>query len=214
MQAQDVDHLLPETSFYADSFLIDYELLVAGLLGDEALDISPKVVVLPSFRLEYAVGIESNGVGCNIVHAEVRFNVWLYFSGALNFDDLDDETKREFESYPKSPTDIPIDITRQMITSQLCSSITNAWNEVLLATRYPEPSGLEVIILDGTYYHFSSSVDGVGVVTGQTHSPRHDSLPGLLVQLSESMRIFAQNGGQSDLNNLEQAVARLIQGIE
>jgi hypothetical protein len=78
----------------------------------------------------------------------------------------------------------------RVIDSYTAGLVYLAWRNAILDTRYPDRAMMH---LDGVRYLFSAFVDGRGILSGQTHSPEPESLPGQLVNLTNALERFTRS---------------------
>lgn len=202
-QAQ--DHLEPDSSIFRSGWSFDYYSNVARVLGDVLPTNSPKVFVLPSNMHEYVIGTNTEDTRCSVVVGRVQHILWMYDSRE------DDETIDEYmfdAGYPIDPLEVQVSIDTQPAPARVCERIRNAWVQLLLQTRYPDPETRR-LGFDGVSYHFSAWLRGMGTLSGQTWSPDQQTVPGKFVMLAHAMRDFARSGSADDFELLESALAKL-----
>lgn len=149
-----------------------------------------KVIVLPSFNLEYAVAVQAEGDQYSIITQRVESRIWSTLAeNDLQLDDL-----------PPFPTQI----CTKPIDENLALRIEESWTQVLLETRYEVehmPNN------DGITYHFSTA-SPFGMA-GRTNSPDEDSKPGLLVSIANSLFEICASNDPQNIKTLERTLDQL-----
>lgn len=212
------DHLLPEASVYTDirtltgdkysSVYADYEENVARVLIDAFNDsVVARVVVLPSFEPEYAVGLtlQDGNYAILVLEASTQLvnfeHLEMMRAGAYRqADDLDGSKQaaeiKDIESQlPASRKDVAVKRCERKVSERVGAKLYTLWSEMLFRTRYPDlrpanadappaPLGLHI---DGTAYHFSFEYPGF-TLAGKIHSPTEESITGRFVAITRLMK--------------------------
>jgi hypothetical protein len=234
---QPEDHLEPELSVLGGSdFLSGYDALVRDLLHDAYdRDVEVRMVAMPSFIPEYAVGLRggktvgkgdfkmtTRGAPYRILVLAPQAQIWTYETitslkrGQEQAFDKNGKSiqeaaiAREQAKVPASPHDLKIDHCEAGISDGLGGRIVRAWGKVLLSTRYSRQFSAGT---DGATYHFSAFVPNAGMLAGQVWLPPRDSITGTLVTLADTMRaVCEKRASEAQLEKvtgeLEQRLAR------
>lgn len=232
---QPEDHLEPEGSILGGTaFLTNYDMLVRDLLHDAYdMSVDVRMVALPSFVPEYAVGLRSfETTGTGAVKAIARgapyrifvlspeAQIWTYESiSSLKrgqeqaFDKIGNSRQQaaiaELEAkVPTNPHDLKIDHCEAGISGVLGDRIVQLWGKMLLATRYSAQYSAGA---DGVSYHFSAFVPKAGMLAGQVWSPNRDSATGTLIQLADTMRAVCEK--KATVTELDQLTTELEQKL-
>ena len=229
-------HLEPEGSILGGTdFLSGYETIVRDLLHD-AYDrsVDVRMLALPSFHPEYAVGLRSyetigtgelktirRGSPYHIFVLVPEAQIWTYqtiamFKNGQEFavgKDSKSANQQEIaklqNSVPADPKDLKINRCEVNISDVLGDRIVKAWNTMLLATRY---SVNNPIGLDGVGYYFSDFSSKAGPMAGQVWSPDRDSKIGTLVTLADTMRAVCEK--KATMSDLDQLTTELEQRLQ
>lgn len=190
------DHLEPEDSPFSEVHFSEYVDLVLEYL-DTAYDENVKVrlIAMPSFSPEYAVGIRRLGEKYWIFYEAPTVQLWEYQT-LMGMDELttvtvntqgdyvkDTELEEKKKKLPQNPMNIPSTQCDREIPRVLAKEIQYIWHEMLYDTRFHREF---MWGRDGVIYHFSASVDG-RTLAGQIWSPEENSRTGRLVDVSNLM---------------------------
>ena len=209
------DHLEPDVDAFVDpdSYLLKIRHIFARAF-DEGVIL--RVLVLPSFRDEYAVGLKQNDNGIEAFVLEPSSMIWntelikMYEDGEIV------ETTRDGEAIPPAKSaelkklkattpadyrDIKAARRVRAIPGELSAEIKAIWTEMLLDVRHPKEA---INGLDGVEYHFSMWLQGRGDMSGHAWSPRPGSKVEGLTALAEALADFAR--GKADLSALKKKV--------
>jgi len=202
------EHLVPERSVFADTFLLEYDtMVVSALEGAFTRDVRVRAVVQPSFQPEYAVGVKEreNGFRVFCLHPEIQ--LWAYETlnmmkaGSIRNlgsiigppTDRASETPKELEkleaSLPANFRDVKIKSGDAEIASDLARLLVAIWETMLRQTRYDKAAHLG---FDGVSYHFSMRSDHQNLA-GYVWSPPPASTTELLVKVVETMRLVCDS---------------------
>jgi hypothetical protein len=215
-QAQ--EHLAPEPGLLAeyDEYFFKVREVFAAAQAD---DVICRVVILESFVPELLVGVRKTGHGHDIFRITPSSAIWdtelvrMYESGQFTSFNKDGKklTLEENESYQTLKKNTPADFRKittavkaVAVDEALARRIAAIWERMLLAARHPKEPRQG---LDGASYHFSMSVSGRGVITGQVWSPDEKTKTGALVELAYALSEFAT--GHSDIEALKKTVSRV-----
>jgi hypothetical protein len=223
------DHLEPEASILGgDAFMSGYESLVQRTLKDAyGSDVVVRMVALPSFAPEYAVGLASKAQAgkaapYRIIAANPAVSMWTYVSiamlkngGVKILGDQNQKAQREEiarleASVPRDPDDMKVNHCQADIADALAGRIVDVWRKMLLHTRYSVHNGNG---LDGTTYHFGIAAPGTGQLAGKVWSPERETATGAFVQLADTMRAICQKENGASEAQLEKLVAELEQRL-
>ena len=186
-QNQRPDHLTPEDSILSGHHsmrLAKYDGLFTDVLADGyTRDVTLRAVVLPSFSLEYLVGLRDasaeQGTDYRVFYLRLTISLWHYALqlwgdgsqfrfGASSTFEIDesknaepravtklraDEAAKPKPPLPANPKDIPLTRCEKPLDAAVAQRVSAAWKCVLRETRHP-PAG-SMPGLDGTGYHFS-----------------------------------------------------------
>jgi hypothetical protein len=231
---QPEDHLEPDGSILGGTaFSSDYDTLVRDLLRDAyALRVEVRMVALPSFSPEYAVGLRSFktygwGAPYRIFVLTPKAQIWTYSSiamlksgqiktgtwGSGNQDSRQDLQKKEIArpetQVPANPRDLKIDRCDISLSEVLGDRIVEVWRKMVQATRYPAQYSA---VLDGVGYHFAMVSPKAGLIAGQTRSPNPASTTGMLVTLADTMRAVCEK--KATMTELDQITTELEQRLQ
>jgi hypothetical protein len=237
-QKQRPDHLTPERSILSDGSSMRYEELIVDVLADGyARDVTLRAVVLPSFALEYLVGLREGESGFQVFYLRPTISLWHYavqrwgneamgfrVGGGTTFE-IDqskndiarrraDETTKPKPPLPADPKDIPLIRCEKPLDAAVARRVSAGWSGVLRETRHP-PAG-SMPGLDGTAYHFSGyfQVEGFmfrDFLAGQTWSPPRDSKPGRLAELAGTLVQYCD--GKAEATELERQADALAERL-
>ena len=174
------DHLQPAPDYFsAYSYQHDYYSQIRHYLLDSLGDRPiARVVVKPSFSVEYVVSVDSSGGVIYLTYARISKSIWSY---------------REKEA-------LRVITTKTAIGKPLAQALNKLFFEAAAQTRYPKrryaisPNGQELEVLsigtDGTTYVFMSFASGHGIWSGQTWSPPKNTRMNDLVDISDALVKF------------------------
>ncbi|HWM61776.1 MAG TPA: hypothetical protein VNN98_06465 [Rhizomicrobium sp.] len=232
---QPEDHLEPEGAILGGTaFSASYDMLVRDLLHDAYdMSVDVRMVALPSFVPEYAVGLrsfETTGTGAvkriargapyRIFVLSPQAQIWTYESiSSLKrgqeqaFDKIGNSRQQaaitELEAkVPTNPHDLKIDRCEADISGVLGDRIVQLWGKMLLATRYSAQYSAGA---DGVSYHFSASVPKAGMLAGQVWTPDRNSATSTLVTLADAMRAVCEK--KATMTELDRLTTELEQRL-
>lgn len=211
------DHLIPDTDVLVcpDSYLMKVRDVFARAFDD---GVTSRAVVLPSFEVEYAIGLRKTKEGIEAFALKASSSIWdvqllkEYEEGKVQEVSQDGRTVpyEKSEGYRKlkksTPSDhrkIKTELRTRPIPKDLAEKINVFWREMLLNVEHPAKMDEG---LDGVTYHFSAWVLGRGDLSGHVWSPEPDSKTGRLVALTEALADYAS--GKADLKRLTEQVER------
>ena len=236
-QPQRPDHLMPEDSLLSGGPSVvssRYNELVVYVFSDGySRDVTLRAVVLPSFSLEYLVGLRDDkiagGTGYRVFYLRPSIHLWDYeilrlmqtgemVQGSSNpKDDVAklqaDEIAKLKSRLPANPRDVPLTRCEKPLDATVAQRVSAAWSSILHETRYP-PAGPMLRFTDGTTYHFSGYFreEGFRFLAGQTRWPEPDSKPGRLAELADTLVRYCD--GKADAAELERQAAELTERLD
>ena len=204
------DHLIPDVGVLVDPDVYHQKIRhVFGQAFDK--DVTLRVVVLPSFKNEYAVGVRIKDEAAEVFLLEPSSSIWdtelvrLSKAGHIRTFSLkggkeipldDDEDFKELKR--KTPADyrtIKANRKARPIPRDLADRLQKLWGDMLLGVKHPaEPINGD----DGVTYHFSAWLLGRGDLSGQVWSPDEDSKTGRLTALVEELAAYVKEGASLD----------------
>jgi len=220
------EHLEPEYSQFARAGLPQnatslrpyHEIVIEVLQGAFDADVSARLIAMPSFTPEYALGIRGTEGAYKIFYLESKSQLWSY----ENLKTLQELTEAggipgqeanlaaaiaEYELLlPQDYHDVETDYCEIGIPSQMAENILDVWEYILAETRYGDR---EPVGRDGTDYHFSMRANGV-IMAGKVWSPNPQSKTGAIVSITESMQNLCLTADQNLLSQLEPQVDALL----
>ena len=189
------DHLQPVTDYFsAYQFQDEYYSSIRRYLLDSLKD-SPvaRVIVQPSFTVEYVVSVDSVDKTYFLRYSRMNKSIWS----------------------TKQKESLRAITTKTIISEPLAKALNKLFIEAVVQTRYPKRifiRGLDgeefetmSIGTDGTSYVFTTFGYGHGVRSGKTWSPREGSLMNELVNISNALVKLA-----SDTTNREVSERTLL----
>jgi hypothetical protein len=236
------DHLKPENSVLGDTAIFsDYDTLVRDLLHDAYdMGVDVRMVALPSFFPEYAVGLRSfetrgtgpfktiaRGAPYRIFVLAPEAQIWTYESIAMlkrgeeqvgtwsdkNGDSQQAMQKKEIAKLEAKMPANPHDLKIDRCEADISGVLGDRIVEVWrkMVLATHYPAKYDTI-LDGEFYHFSMVSPKAGPISGQTHSPYRDSATGTLVTLADTMRAVCEK--KATMTELDQLTTELEQRLQ
>jgi hypothetical protein len=219
------EHLEPEYSQFARAGLPPsasslrpyHQIVIETLEGAFDTDVRARLIAMPSFTPEYAVGIRESDGSHKIFHLASRSQLWSYENlktlreiveaGGLPGQETNiAEAIAEYESrLPDDYHDVETDYCEIEIPSELAEDLLVIWEKILLETRYGDQAPLG---RDGTDYHFSMLANGV-VMAGKVWSPDPQSKTGAMVSITETMKNLCLTGDQNLRAQLEPQISAM-----
>ena len=220
------DHLTPEFSMIGDPETSNwwvgggYHRLVTQVLApayDEK--VWARVVVLPSFWKENAIGIREQDGSFEIFFVQPNVKIWNF----ANLFALEDNHYKTYDEdgnlvnkeeavklrskLPEKIEDIELEQYAIPIASELAQELFNLFSEMLYRTKYAKDhfSGR-----DGITYHFSLG----GGMAGQTWSPHSETKVGRLVGITKLMERAAVTNDQNYVEQIRLKTTRLLHDLE
>ena len=224
--APDDDHLIPEDSDFTRADLPDgatllgpyYAMVISALKDAFAPDVRARVIAMPSFTPEYAVGIKEDDGAFAIFHLALDAQMWRYDMlrslrevppevlpederGRLNeaIGDLQGSLPQDFRDVGVARCEIAID-------PDLGRALLRIWSGMLLRTHYGNAGRLGP---DGTDYHFSMAGD-LQYLAGKVWNPPAESETGRFIRLADTMKSLCVTGDRNLLAQLQPQVDRLL----
>lgn len=224
------DHLEPERSILGgDLRRAEYHTMVVTALAKayENTQVLARVVVLPPFSPEYAVGISKERGDYKIFRLSPEKHLWLYEllrlyeSGSVTVEENGKDATAEHirklrAELPPSYRNVKLNECEIAIDTDLGERIRKLWKEVLFQTRYYDDSPKDcplnatciTFTTDATHYHFSMPFK-MRDLSGETKSPDDASSPGKLVAISDLMAKACMSSDQSLLPEIGRQVRLL-----
>ncbi len=219
------EHLEPEYSQFARAGLPPsatslrpyHEIVIAVLDGAFEADVRARLIAMPSFTPEYALGIREADGQHKIFHLASQAQLWSYENlktlreiveaGGLPGQDANiAEAIAEYESrLPDDYRDVETSYCEFEIQSELADDLLAIWENILLETRYGDQAPVG---RDGTDYHFSMRASGV-VMAGKVWSPDPQSKTGALVSITETMKNLCLTADQNLLAQLQPQISAM-----
>lgn len=230
------DHLYPVGSDLTDPPLTNagYERQLAYLFREVFNpDVVARLVVLPSFRSEYAVALTEDNGDYKILVLRLANPLWGFEQhreqevSSLSVDkngkisgieeEIDKSTKAvEFErehSLPAYLMDFKVDRCEAPIDPGLGKKITGAWNGMLLDVHFDPPDSDDVIIgMDGVMYYFSAPGNYMGSYAGYAWNAPGPKTE-LLEEISDSMSGYCEKRDQNSLAKLNKQADDLLKKL-
>ncbi|OAI44331.1 hypothetical protein AYO42_00870 [Rhizomicrobium sp. SCGC AG-212-E05] len=214
--AKPESYLEPERSQYGgDLFMSGYDDLVLSVLKEAfAQDVAVRMVAVPSFVPEFAVGLKGTPGNYRVFSLRPKVQLWGYETLRMMKDgslrtvvgDAQKQLSDLQSTLPADPRAVPVISCQTSINTQLGGRIATVWEKMLRKTRFPPPSAMMGV--DGADYHFSMR-SNLQYLAGRTWSPDQNSATGLLVGIGMAMNDYcAKKGGGSSMH-LEQQLAQL-----
>jgi hypothetical protein len=198
------EHLVPEDNQFTRAALPNgegslapyYEMVLKVLHDAYTPDVQARVIVMPSYGPEYAVGISEKNGRYTVFQLGLDAQVWRYemVRGAKNIDTsaFDPSVVKEFQAaiaelektLPSKFEDIKVKRCEIAVPAQLGKNLVGVWKAMLLQTRItPE----RTVGRDGTDYHFSMP-DETQQLSGKAWEPPTESDAGRLVRIVDTMK--------------------------
>ena len=220
------EHLVPEANQFTratlpngEGSLAPYYDMVLSLLGDSyTRDVRARVIAMPSYAPEYAVGIRERDGAYAIFRLGLDTNVWRYkMLESLKkvnpsvFDEsivqgLDDTIAQLEELLPEDFQDVGVERCEIAIEPEFGKDILSVWHTMLLQTRYAPSRNVGQ---DGTDYHFSMP-GSAQYLSGKAWEPPLDSDAGRLVSIAETMKNLCITGDANLLRQLRPQVDDML----
>lgn len=206
------DHLIPDNDVLVDPD--SYKLKVRHVFRDAFENrVTIRVIVLPSFKDEYAVGLREKDGTSEVFLLEPSSRIWatelleMYEEGKIRMVatggkqvplEENEHYKALKETAPADYRQIKARRKARPIPADVAKNIKAIWDEMLLSVRHPaEP----MLGADGVMYYFSASIPWRGDISGHIWSPEPDSKTGRLVALANSLVGYAK--GELTLEEVE-----------
>jgi hypothetical protein len=219
------EHLVPEDNQFTraalpngESSLAPYYEMVLKVLHDAYTpEVQARVIVMPSYGPEYAVGITETNGRYAVFQLSGDAQVWRYemLRGAKGVDTsgFDESVQKDFraavaeleKSLPKKFDDIMVKRCEFAVPAQLGKNIVGVWKAALLQTRVtPE----RTVGRDGTDYHFSMP-DETQQLSGKAWEPPTESDAGRLVRIVDTMTNLCKTEDKNLMAQLQPQVDAL-----
>lgn len=224
------EHLWPEDSQFTRASLPPgatllapyHEMIINVLKGAFEEDVKVRLVAMPSFTPEYAVGIRETGDVYKIFHLASGAQLWSYENLRLLHEIADSnaipsEAEHIAEAIAQYESELPTDYRNVEttyceieISSDLGENIVTIWENLLLRTTYGDRPPLG---RDGIDYHFSMRANGRSMA-GKVWEPDPQSTTGAMVSMTDSMKNLCLTGDRNLLAQLEPQVAGMLMRFE
>jgi hypothetical protein len=198
------DHLEPEGTILGGGFIDSkYDTALREALGEMfESDIAARMIAMPAFFPEYAVGLRKAGFA-----KETGYRVFaLALTEKLESIEpvtIDNSGRLLAPSFPWKRK---LARCETSISDELGSRITEVWRKMLMRTRY---SALYTAGTDGARYDFSMDVRGLGPISGKVWLPDRNSSTGALVALANEMYGICAKKKDASMEQLEKNTAEL-----
>ena len=198
------DHLYPEGSVYGgDAFAADYDLQVVSVQKDAMdRDVLLRMIVVPSFVPERAIGIRKASGHFEIFALETAEAIWGYsqrHAGKIKIQpDGNLRLSDAINSFRDSPDRIPVKQCSIVISQETVNRLAAVWERALLQVSYDGDPNMG---LDGATYHFAMR-NGYQFMAGQVWSPSPSNTTGQLVELAFAMSDYCTTKSPQKLNDL------------
>ena len=195
-----------------------HAMIIEVLAGAFEQDVRARLVAMPSFTPEYAVGLKEANGSYKVFHLASMSQLWSYenlrmlreleASGALpQQQEPLAEAIAEYEALlPDDYHDVETSYCEIDIPAALGRDLMTVWEKLLLETRYGERPDLG---RDGTDYHFSMRANGRNMA-GKVWEPDPQSKTGAMVSITESMKTLCLTGDRNLLAQLEPQVSAML----
>jgi len=214
LPSQAQQHLVPEASIYAKNEIFpDLDAAIVEILGD-AYSWDARMIALPSFHPEMAVGVQSDAGRYRIHGLRPGIRIW----GA---DKLPKprrgvyvvKSQQHIEKAVMESAAARSDAVKRFriarceadISPDLGARLLHVWERMLRGTRFPDTNRLGP---DGVEMHFSMSVKGTDLA-GKVWSPGKGTNPGLLVDIGIAMMDYCEMKDGRGLAELERLTKTL-----
>jgi hypothetical protein len=224
------EHLVPEDSQFtrADlppnaTLLAPYHEMIITVLEDAfAEDVRARLIAMPSFSPEYALGLKETDGAWSIFHFQSEVQLWSYENLRMlrDFpaDLMPSQAAAIDEAIAGYDAELPDDYhdvgtgaaCETPIPAALGEDLLALWTALLLETRYGDIPNLG---RDGTDYHFSMRRGG-RLMAGKVWEPAPESAPGAMVSITETMRNLCFTADANLLAQLEPQVESLLARLE
>jgi hypothetical protein len=220
------EHLEPEYSQFARAGLPPnatslapyHEIVIDVLHGAFEPDVRARLVAMPSFTPEYALGIRQSGGTYKIFLLESKSQLWSYenlktlhqIEEAGGFPGQDENLAAAIAEYeaelPPDYHDVETSYCEIEIPPGVADALLKLWENLLGDTRYGDQAPLGP---DGTDYHFSMNAKGV-VMAGKVWDPDPQSKTGAMVSITDTMRNLCLTGDQNLISQLDPQITALL----
>jgi hypothetical protein len=214
------DHLLPDTSAFADRY--GYQLKCRHVFAPAFEEgVTLRALVRKSSEKEYVVGLQVRGEGALAFVLEASSSIWdtelleRYETGKIGLARTPDgkaiplEENATYKDLKKrTPADYrtitPVRRARPL-PRDLADGIARLWEVMLLDVQHPKKPEHG---RDGAAYYFSAWVQGHGDLSGNIWSPKPESKTGQLGRFTEALANFARGNGSLEMLATQLKAAR------
>jgi hypothetical protein len=211
------EHLSPEIK--QEGTLEAYETTVHQVLREAfETDVKFRVIILPSFRPEVAIGLRQGNDRFEIFSISPTRQIWTYqliymmktgqvvTLGGDGATRQADEIKRMEAGLPPDPANLPLVRCAIGVDKKVAADITDVWKRMLEEVRSDDDLSIG---LDGETYHFSMTANG-RALAGQAWSPYHKTRVGKLVTIAYAMRDYCQTQKAKHLRQLSSLAKQVL----
>ncbi len=198
----------------------EYADLVTRVLNDAySPEVLARVIVIPSFENEHAIGIRRKNGRYYLFYIRPNIDIWLPVmmlhraDEAENIDedaaetaDTNEEDKECTYKYLSILETAKVETSEIPVEEDLATNLVHVFSEMLFETKFPR---VDRVGIDGTTYHFSVGRD----LAGKTWSPDENTKVGQLVEITRLMRLAVADKEGSHLASLKTAALALMQEL-
>jgi len=210
------DHLEPEYSIVGgQEWSQNYDNIIVGVLHEAyERDVIARMVTIPSFQAESAVGIRKKGDRYTIFVLSPATHLWGYqiLADMQNQRDAKGNPAPDIKGAAELSKEIPADWhdvkvnhCEVDIDAGLSQKLSDVWGKMLMQTRYPAPS--DTVGVDGVIFHFYSYGKA-----GQIWSPSGGQTRAL-VDIAETMSAYCVDKKNSTLISLTNKANKLSEDL-
>ena len=224
------DHLVPEDNQFTraalpngQGSLAPYYGKVLELLGGAyAREVRARVIVMPSYGTEHAIGIAQNGDAYEMFHLSLAANIWRYEmlqqAKAVDVTRLPAGPAQDMQriiaemqrGIPDDYHDITVTDCRAPLPPALARQVIESWEKLLLRTRY---TPARQVGRDGTDYHFSMPNE-TQQLAGKAWDPPPDSDIGRLVAITANMKAWCAARDETVLAQMQTQARNLVARLQ
>jgi hypothetical protein len=203
------DHLEPDISVLGGSpGKPRYDMALREALGEIfEFDIAVRMIGMPSFVPEYAVGLRKTALMNGTRYRVVALTL------AKPITSIQPVTIDKNGQLHAPPLPWKRDLTRceTSINDSAGERIVEVWRKMLMRTRYSQQNARGT---DGATYDFSMFVLGLGDLSGNVWLPERNSGTGTLVALANEMYDICTKQKGASMDKLEKLTAELEQRLK
>jgi hypothetical protein len=198
------DHLEPETSVLGgNTNNTQFDVTLREALDEIfASDIAIRMIGMPAFGPEYAIGLRKTAPVNGTMH---RISTLTLSKGHGIIEPLTVDKRGQLRP-PPLPWKRNIKRCEVPIRDELGNRITEVWRKMLMRTRY---SAQYTGGADGATFVFSMYVAGLGDVSGKVWIPERNSSTGTLVALANAMYDVCNKEKGASMDQVEKLTTEL-----